>query len=608
MLHALLLSLALLQSPPTPQGVAVPRASAAAQGPAGAQASDGAQTRREAAFAALLTGSRLEGYTTLTDGDGNLVSAELEADSYSLTRVAKQDDGKWKFTALINYGGRPIPVSVSLPVEWAGSSPVINVEDMSVPFMGTYSARVLFDGDRYVGVWRGDGYGGHILGKVVRDEPVEPVPVVEGPEPATSIHWPQFRGPKASGVADGYDLPERFDIETGENVRYRVEVPGLAHSSPVIHGDKLFLTTAIREDGGQDLKVGLYGDIQPVEDTSVFRFEVLCYAKSTGELLWRREAWKGVPAVKRHLKGSHAQPTPACDSERVVAFFGSEGLFAYDHDGNLLWERNLGVLDAGFFRDRGAQWGFGSSPVLHGGKVVVQCDVQDQSFLALFDAATGEQVWRVEREEESGWSTPTVHVSGERSQIICNGWKATGGYDLRTGELLWTAEPGGDIPVPTPVVSRGIVYLTSAHGRFSPIYAVDLEATGHVSLEEGQDEFMVWGMMKRGNYMQTPIVYGDQAYFCRDNGVLTGYDAVGGERLFSERLDEGRSGYTASPVGGHGKLYFTSEGGTVLTVRAGRTLEVIARSDLGEEFMSTPAVSEGTIYFRSRGHLTAVGL
>ncbi|MGD2018625.1 MAG: PQQ-binding-like beta-propeller repeat protein [Planctomycetota bacterium] len=583
MLHALLTGLA-LAAPPTASLV---------------QEADPDQAAREAAFARLLTGARLEGYTTLTDGDGNLMGTELEADSYDLAKVEKGEDGKWRFTALINYGGRPIPISVSLPVEWAGGTPVIDVEDMKVPFMGTYSARVLFDGDRYVGVWRGDGYGGHILGKVVRAEPEEPT---------TTIHWPQFRGRQAGGLAEGYELPSSFDLESGENVRYRIPVPGLAHSSPVIHGDKLFLTTAVRADGEQDLKVGLYGDIQPVEDDSEFGFEVLCYEKSTGELLWRREAWRGVPAVKRHLKGSHAQPTPACDAERVVAFFGSEGLHAFDHDGNKLWERDLGVLDAGFFRDRGAQWGFGSSPVLHGGKVVVQCDVQDQSFVAVLDAATGETVWRVDREEESGWSTPTVHVSGERSQVICNGWKAIAGYDLRTGEVLWTAEPGGDIPVPTPVVSDGVAFITNAHGRYQPIYAIDLDATGHVSLEEGQDEFMVWGIKKRGNYMQTPIVYGDAAFFCRDNGMLSCYDAMGGERLFAERLDEGRSGYTASPVGGDGKLYITSEEGSVITVRAGRTFEVLARSSLGEEFMSTPAISEGTIYFRSRGHLTAVGL
>ena len=169
MLHALLTGLAL---------AALPTASLV-------QEADPNQAAREAAFARLLTGARLEGYTTLTDGDGNLMGTELEADSYDLAKVEKGEDGKWRFTALINYGGRPIPISVSLPVEWAGDTPVIDVEDMKVPFMGTYSARVLFDGDRYVGVWRGDGYGGHILGKVVRAEPEEPT---------TTIHWPQFRG------------------------------------------------------------------------------------------------------------------------------------------------------------------------------------------------------------------------------------------------------------------------------------------------------------------------------------------------------------------------------------------------------------------------------
>lgn len=573
---------------------------------------------REAAFAKLLTNVKLEGFTTLSTEEG------LKADSYTLTKVAKEADGKWRFEAVIHFGKRPVPMSIALPVEWAGDTPVIAVTALAVPFMGTYDARVLFHGDQYVGVWTGKGYGGHIFGKVVPQQtaPAEGASDAEAggspgatPAPreggdaaaAASTDWPQYRGPSASGLAEGYSLPTSFDVTSGENVRWRTAVPGLAHSSPVIHGDKLFVTTAVRSDGEQELRVGLYGDIAPVEDTSAFRFELHCYDRRTGERLWERVAWEGVPAVKRHPKGSHAASTPAVDGERVVAFFGTEGLYCYDHAGNLQWKREFGLLDSGFFMVKTAQWGFAASPVLHDGRVIVQCDVQDDSFLAVLDGKTGETVWRVAREEEPGWSTPTVHVGPERAQIVCNGWKHIGGYALADGKELWRAAPGGDIPVPTPVIGHGLVFITNAHGAFAPILAISLAAEGRVSFADEEKAHLAWGTKNRGNYMQTPLVYGDLAYFCRDNGVATCFDAKTGTQHWSERLDEGRSGYTSSPVAGDGKLYFTSEEGTVITVKHGTAFEVLARSSLGEEHMATPAISAGVLYFRSRGHITAVG-
>jgi outer membrane protein assembly factor BamB len=567
-----------------------------------------ARAQREAAFEKLLTNVRLEGFTTLSTQEG------LKADSYTLKKVSKQPDGQWKFEAVIHYGTRPIPMAISLPVEWAGDTPVITVVGLSVPFMGKYDARVLFHGDQYVGVWTGDGYGGHIFGKVVpqpAEALVEPAPAPTGgggESVRATTDWPQYRGPSASGIAEGYALPASFDVASGENVRWRVPVRGLAHSSPVIHGDKLFLTTAVRVDGDQELRVGLYGDTAPIEDTSEFRFELLCFDKRTGAALWDKLIWQGVPAIKRHPKGSHAASTPAVDAERVVAFLGSEGLHCFDHSGNLLWKRDFGVLDSGWFMVKEHQWGFGSSPVLHDGKVVIQCDVQENSFLAVLDAETGADIWRVPRNEEPGWSTPTVHVGPQRAQIVCNGWKHIGGYALADGAELWRAAPGGDIPVPTPIVAHDLVYITNSHGRAQPILAIALDATGRVSFAEDEKEHLAWGFTKRGNYMQTPLVYGDCAYFCNDQGVLKCFDARTGAEHFMERLDEGRSGYTSSPVAGDGKLYFTSEEGTVITVKAGTpTFEILARSSLGEEHMATPAISAGTLYFRSRAHLTAVG-
>ena len=352
------------------------------------------QQQREEAFAKLLTGSTLQGFTTLYEGEQGVSGKEaLQEDSYTLKRVSKRDDGKWVFEAVIHYGDRPVPLAIPLPVEWAGETPVISVTDLAVPFMGTYNARVLFHGDQYVGVWSGADYGGHIFGRVVRaqgeGESASGLPpsATDGRAPdkrgsgerdkdeqgmeQAGVHWPSYRGHQAAGQAGGFAVPDTWDLESGENVRWRIPVEGLAHSSPVIWGDRIFVTTAVREAGDQELVVGLYGSIAPVQDESSFRFELHCYDKTSGEALWKRLVWSGVPAIARHPKGSHAASTPAVDSERVVAFFGSEGLYAFDHDGEPLWETNFGVLDSGYYADEAAQWGFASSPVLHEGPVVV---------------------------------------------------------------------------------------------------------------------------------------------------------------------------------------------------------------------------------------------
>lgn len=559
--------------------------------------------QREAAFAELLTGVTLDGYTTLTGADGTLQNKELKADSYTLTRVSKQDDGEWKFEAVIHYGGRPIPIAVALPVEWAGETPMIAVDDLAVPFMGSYDARVVFHGDQYVGVWSGDGYGGHIFGRVVANP--EPAGGVGGEQAASD--WPSFRGPEAKGVSGGSATPTEWDVESGKNVRWRQPVEGLAHSSPVIWGDRIFVTTAVRLDGDQELRVGLYGDIAPVDDASEFRFEVHCYDKHSGEQLWKRVAWTGKPAIARHPKGSHAASTPAVDGQRVLAFFGSEGLYAYDLDGNPLWKKSFGVLDSGFFLQKTAQWGFASSPVLHAGRAIVQCDVQDQSFLTVLDAQTGEEIWRKDREETPGWSTPTVHMGAERSQIIVNGWKHMGGYDWATGEELWRVVPGGDLPVPTPVTADGLVYLTNAHGAAAPVLAIDLDATGTISFAEDKREFLIWGQPNRGNYMQTPLILDGLAYFCRDSGVLTCFDAKTGEKHYSERLGAGKSGFTASGVSDRRHLYFQSEEGEVHVLLPGPELRELASQSLGEETMASPAISDGVLFYRTRGHLIAIG-
>ena len=273
-------------------------------------------------------------------------------------------------------------------------------------------------------------------------------------------HWPRFRGPDARGLAEGAATPVSWDLAQGRNVLWTTPVPGLAHSSPVVWGTSVFVTSAIGAAAGQaSLKVGLYGDIDPADDDGVHRFVLYRLDRATGKVVWERTAHEGKPRQRRHTKSTHANPTPATDGQRVVAFFGSEGLFCYDFDGRLLWKKDLGVLDAAFFRVPEAQWGFGSSPVIDDGVVYVQADVLKGGFLAAFDVRDGKELWRTARSDVPTWSTPTVHDLADRKLLLVNGWKHAGAYDARTGREVFKLTGGGDIPVPTPFVADGLDLL-----------------------------------------------------------------------------------------------------------------------------------------------------
>lgn len=424
---------------------------------------------------------------------------------------------------------------------------------------------------------------------------------------AEPSNWPSFRGQRASGLSEGHALPTQWDASNG--VQWKTPIPGLGLGSPVIWGDKVFVTSAVSEVDKGDLKVGLYGEIKSVDDTSVHSWRVYCLDRKTGKVLWEQESYKGVPKIKRHTKSSHANSTPATDGQRVVAFFGSEGLYCYDMDGKLLWKKDLGVLDAGFYVVPDAQWEFGSSPIIHKDTVVVQCDVQKNSFLAAFDARDGKELWRTPREEVPTWSTPTIVEKDGKTLIFVNGYKHIGGYEFETGKEAWKLVGGGDIPVPTPVIAHDMAYITNAHGFMAPIYAVKTSASGTLPPPGGPtpSEHLAWFEASKGNYMQTPIVYVDWLFMCRDNGVLSCIEAKTGKQLFRERLGGGETGFTASGVGGDGKLYFTSEEGDVYVIKAGATFEQIAKNSLGEYCMATPAIAHGTIFFRTYRHVMAIG-
>jgi len=413
-------------------------------------------------------------------------------------------------------------------------------------------------------------------------------------------NWPSFRGVFARGVADGFATPVSWDVAGAENIKWKTAIPGLAHSGPVVWGDRVFVTTAVSAKAEPELKVGMYGDVRPVRERDVHAWKVYCLDKSSGAILWERTAHTGVPKVKRHPKSSHANSTPATDGKHVVAFFGSEGLYCYDLAGKPLWQKDFGVLNSCFFRMPSAQWGFASCPIIHRGRVIVQCDVEKNSFLAAFDVVTGKELWRTPRDEVPTWGTPTVHESDGQAQIIVNGFKHIGGYDFETGKELWKLRGGGDIPVPTPIVAHGLIFITNAHGRLSPIYAIHTTATGDISENDG----VAWSHRRAGSYMPTPIVYGEYLYVCRDRGAMTCYRADTGQKIYSDRV---RGTFSASPVAADGKLYLTSEAGDVHVVKAGPQFELLATNSMGEVCMATPAVSGETLFFRTRRHVMAVG-
>jgi len=439
-------------------------------------------------------------------------------------------------------------------------------------------------------------------------EPVVPAECIVAPPPGAE-NWPSFRGINASGISGGQDIPLHWDTVTGTNIKWRLKIPGLGHSSPVVWKDKIFITSAKGKDEEPYLRVGLYGESPDNPENYDHHYTVYCIDRDTGKITWEKTAYVGVPKVKRHIKSSHATCTIATDGKHVAAFFGSQGLYVYDMEGKLLWKKDLGLLDAGAFDAPGIQWGFGSSPVIYKDKLIILCDVNNQSFIASYDVASGKENWHTLRDEVPTWGTPTVHEGKDRTQVIVNGYKHRGGYDFNTGKALWWSKGGGDIPVPTPIIAHDLIFFSSAHGRLRPIFAVKLNARGDISLEKGEtaNEFVTWAKLKQGAYIPTPIVYGDYLYVGKDNGTLTCYKAKTGEELYRKPIADRRGSYSASPVAADGKIYFTEERGNIHIIQAGPKYRHLASNKMDAPCMATPAISGKMLFIRTSRHLYAIG-
>jgi outer membrane protein assembly factor BamB len=421
--------------------------------------------------------------------------------------------------------------------------------------------------------------------------------------------WPSFRGPEASGISEGQNLPDRWDPKTGENILWRTPIPGLAHSSPVVWGKRIFVTTAVSSDPNATFRPGLYGDGDASKDRSRQRWMIYAIDKQTGKVLWERLAHQGEPIDKRHIKSTYANSTPATDGRIVVAWFGSQGVYAYDINGRFLWKVDVGRLDLGAYDIPTYEWGPASSPIIWNDLVILQCDTQTDSFLLALDAATGQTVWKTDRQELPSWGTPTIAITSSGPQLVTNASNYIRGYDPRTGKELWRLGGSSKITAPTPVFAEDLFVVVSGRGPERPIFVIRPNARGDVTLSEGKksSEVIVWSLTGRGSYMPTPLVYHGTVYVLGNNGLFDAYDLKTGKEVYRQRLPLIGSGFSASPVAADGKIYLSNEDGEMLVIAAGDKFAHISTNTMGELLMATPALSDGVMYVRSSSSLFAIG-
>jgi len=425
---------------------------------------------------------------------------------------------------------------------------------------------------------------------------------------AAGQNWPSFRGPGASGVADGNKLPVAWDVSKGSNIAWTTPIPGLAHSSPIVWGDRIFVTTAVSSRPDAGFKRGLYGEGTASDDRSVQEWKLLCLKSKTGAMVWERLAYKGVPKEKRHMKATYANATPATDGEVVVAFFGSQGLYAYDLDGKPLWSKDLGRLNVGAYDAPEYEWGTASSPILYRGLVIVQCDQQKGSFLTALDRKTGETVWKTERDELPSWGTPTIYPGKDRVELVTNASNFIRGYDPMSGKELWRLGGSSKITAPTPIYSGDLILVASGRRPEAPIFAIRAGATGDITLREQQTQnnSVVWSKTQRGPYMPTPLFYREMLYVLGNAGILDCYDFKTGNEIYRQRIPNQGSGFSASPVASDGRIYLASEDGDIVVVNAGARFEVLKTNSMDEPVMATPAISDGMLIVRTEHHVYGI--
>jgi outer membrane protein assembly factor BamB len=409
----------------------------------------------------------------------------------------------------------------------------------------------------------------------------------------SGTEWPQWRGPLNNGMAVG-DAPVKWDAD---DVRWRLEIPGRGHSTPVVAGNRMFLTTAIPTGKGSGPRTP--GRAGGGADAGLeHRFDILAIDRTTGNLLWQRTAIVATPHEGyHHVYGSFASNSPVTDGTRVFAFFGSRGLYAYDMAGTLLWKKDFGVrmrMDMAF--------GEGTPLTLHDGRLLLHFDHLDGGFLVMLDPATGREIWRIKRTEQYNWAAPYVAQHDGRRQVIVNGLKVRG-YDFETGEFLWEAAGLGENTIPQPVQHEDLVFAMSGH-TVRMLMAVRLGRKGDLT---GTDA-IVWSTARGASYTPSPLLHDGRLYVVTDSGLISCFDANTGQPHYQQRRLPKPYNFKASPVGASGRLYLATEEGDVVVLRMGDRFEVLATNTFDDQsFIASPVIVDGTIYLRSRTHLFAIG-
>lgn len=417
--------------------------------------------------------------------------------------------------------------------------------------------------------------------------------------PEQQKNWHQFRGPAANGVAPLANPPLEWS-ET-KNVRWKVAVPGLGSSTPIIWNDKVFLLTAIETDRvgegavlPEDQPKRQFGIVFPHK---VHKFVVLCLDRKTGKTLWEQTATEQVPHEGVHPDNDFASASPITDGERLYVPFGSRGIYAFDLDGKLLWKRDLGRMQIKI------SFGEGSSPALYGDLLIVPWDHEGESFIIALDTKTGETKWKTPRDENTAWATPLVVETGSGAQVVTNASAKVRSYDARTGELLW--ECGGQVGnvTPSPVSNGELVFCMSGF-RGSALYALPLTERGDLT----DSDKIAWKADRGTPYIPSPLLYGDRLWFTQGNeGILSCLDAQTGKPIIERTRMPGISKIYSSPVGAADRIYFVSRDGQTLVVRNGDKFEVLAENKLeGDQFDGSPAVAGNQIFIRSQSHLYCI--
>jgi len=416
-------------------------------------------------------------------------------------------------------------------------------------------------------------------------------------------NWPQFRGPSAGLVEDGI-LPVTWSVT--ENVAWVVEIPGRGWSSPIVWGERIFITSAVSEADAEAPKKGLYlGGNRDTASDKTHRWMVYCIDLAGGKILWEQVAHKGVPRHPLHIKNTYASETPVTDSERIYAYFGNVGLFCYDLDGKPLWSREFASLKTS------NNWGTAASPVLYEDKLFIQNDNDDQSFIVALDKKTGEQIWRVERDEKSNWATPYIWKNQQRTELVTAARGKIRSYNL-DGQPLWELGGMSSIVIPTPLAEHGLLYVTSGYvgDKKRPLFAIRPGAHGDITLgdNETSNQYVAWCQKQGGPYNPSPIVYGDHLYVLYDRGFLSCYDARTGNEVYSrQQIAAGATAFTASPWANDGKLFCLSEDGDTFVIQAGPEFKVLGRNALNEMCMATPAAVRGSLIIRTLTKLYRIG-